>query len=157
MDKESKINPTHKYETTITYLKHFETSLGPNHLFWPPYSHEKYMKDINSTIWVTPKEIEEIQKIAEAKVKKDANKLEMEVVETITKQVIEQFGKSKAKSGKTQPGTNAAKYLISAKTKKLNAKKIFKFYETDSSGNIALRNRIQTKYGINEDTAKAWL
>lgn len=155
--KDAKMVVTHKYELTLTYLKNFSSVLNPLGLLWPEYSHENYVSDCHSTIWVTPKQLIKLLRDIESAAKRGEKTISNKSFGDSTNSIITSFEKSVAVSSAKPADFSKAKYKPSYQKKNLNVSKIFKAYDMNSAGDKTLHQRLTTKYGIDNDTASAWI
>ena len=157
-DKEGRIGVEHSIESTSRYLSTFKKELKPILPFWPESSTEDYETEVNSTLWLTPKQIEELVELINSKVEKEVDSVEVQQLVTLTAEIIEEFSKSHSQKISKPKNFSEAKYKPSCKkNKETSVSKIYKIFEVKSSGNQALLKRLTTKYGLDEDTAKSWV
>ena len=142
---------------TQTYLKNYNSVLNPLPLVWPEYTHENYVSDCHSTIWVTPKQLIKLIRDIESAAKRGEKTISNKAFGEATNSIITSFEKSVAAKAVKPATFSKAKFKPCYQKKNLNINKIFKQYDMNTVGDKTLHQRLVRKYGLDNDTATAWV
>jgi hypothetical protein len=156
-DKDTKCGVAHKYELTMTYMRTFDDTLRPIRCLWPDYTHENYVSDNHSTIWVTPIGLAKLIKDVNLKVRRNDKTIDYVKFGELTNEAIITFEKTHAKKPVKPEKFSQAKFKPKFQKKNLDVNKIFKLYDNNSIGDKSLLTRVARKYALDNETATAWI
>lgn len=130
----------------------------PNVFFWPTYSHNDYLVDLNSTVWVTPEQLKTLTLKVGAEVKKSSKVIDIKSLTTNTEEAITKFQSEHKLAISKQKKFAKGKFKPTvAKKKATTVKKIYGKFDNENLGSQALARVLQVKYGLDEPTAKSWI
>lgn len=145
------------YAATWNFIGTFREELNIYQPLWPEVDQQEYEVEINSLVWLTPKQIDDLVKFIDSKVESDITSIDTAELAKLAPEYLAAFQAESSVQIAKPKSFSKSKYKISFKKNKATAvPKIFKIFEQESYGNQCLVRRLSQKYGIDEATAKSW-
>uniref|UniRef100_A0A7S3KD59 Uncharacterized protein n=1 Tax=Euplotes crassus TaxID=5936 RepID=A0A7S3KD59_EUPCR len=121
-------------------------------------SNETYFAELNSVLWLTPKQLEETEGLLSHKAEQDIDTVDCEALVNSATEYLAIVQQNNNAVVEKPSKFSKDKYKPSCKKHKATTvSKIYKIFTSESAGNTTFRRKLQQKYGLNEETAKSWL